>query len=694
MGTGRDWLTGVDVGGTFTDAVLIRPGHDPVMVKSPTRRDDPVRGLVDCLDRLAKAVGTGRGALLARVAKLAYGTTQAANMLVEGDGARTGFLTTKGFRDTLAIAGMGRDRIGQDLTASRAPSLVPRRLVHEVSERVVAGGEVLTPLRRSDVEEAIERLRAEGVEAVGVGLLWSFMNSAHEDEVAALLRERTDWFVTTSSECAPLIGEYERCATTALNARLGPPVRDHLLGVADRLAGDGLGPRPLVMTSAGGLLSPADAARSPVSLLSSGPAGGVLASRLLAEGMGISHVLCADMGGTTLDVSLITDGQPGRRERGVLAGHEIAAPAIEIVSVGAGGGSVAWVEDRTRLRVGPRSAGAFPGPACYGRGGERATVTDADCVLGRLNPDGLAGGSLPLDREAAVAAMGRLGGELGLGAEEAAAAVLAIVDASMADAVHGRTVAQGLDPREYTLFAYGGSGALHAAAMAAEVGIARVVVPRLAPVLSAFGVVASHLEHVLSRSVPVAADDVAAIAAAAADLEAAGHRNLDIDGVPPERRSMARSASMRFRGQTHAVTVPLPEGEITGELLAGAVKDFVERYETRYGAGTSSRDAGVECVTLTVRAVGRTPRPETRPEPATAHSPAPAGRRRAWTGDGFAEVDRFVGPLAPGAVVEGPAVVDHPGNTVWVPPGVTARVDGLGSLVMEPGGARRTGGAA
>ena len=306
--TVRDWLIGVDVGGTFTDAVLIRPNADPVMVKSPTQRRDPVRGLTACLDRLAAAVDLTREAMLPRVAKLAYGTTQAANMLVEGEGATTGFVTTKGFRDTLVIAGMGRDRIGQDLTSSRADSLVPRHLIKEVSERVVSSGEVLTPLRMTDVEEAIDELREAGVEAVGVGLLWSFMNTAHEDAIAELLRERTDWFVSVSSECAPLIGEYERSATTALNARLGPPVQQHLLGVAGKLADDGLAPRPLIMTSAGGLLSLTDAAKSPVALLSSGPAGGVLASGLVAGGMGISNVICADMGGTTLDVSLITDG--------------------------------------------------------------------------------------------------------------------------------------------------------------------------------------------------------------------------------------------------------------------------------------------------------------------------------------------------------------------------------------------------
>lgn len=679
----RDWLVGVDVGGTFTDAVIIRGERQPVMVKSPTNRHDPVRGLLDCLDKLAGAVGTTREQLLVRVGKLAYGTTQAANMLVEGDGAKTGFITTKGFRDTLTIAGMGRDRIGQDLTASRADSLVPRHLIREVSERVVSSGEILTPLRVTDVEQAIQFFREQGVEAVGVGLLWSFMNSEHEDAIAGLLRERTDWFVSVSSQCAPLIGEYERSATTALNARLGPPIQEHLLGVATKLANDGLGSRPLIMTSAGGLLSLTDAARTPVALLSSGPAGGVLGSQLVAASMGISNVLCADMGGTTLDVSLITDGAASRQERSVHGGHEIAAPAIDIVSVGAGGGSIAWVENKTRLKVGPRSAGADPGPACYGRGGDQPTVTDANCVLGRLNPDGLAGGSLQLDRAAAESAMDRIGAELGLATEEVAAGILQIVDSAMAAAIYNETISQGLDPREYTMFAYGGSGALHAATIAAEVGISRVVVPSLAPAFSAFGVVASNIEHVLAKSVPVSSKDVDAIAATISELEVIGDRNLDLDGVPREGRSMARSATLRFRGQTHSLSVPMMDGEVSAALVAQTAKQFVHRYETLFGAGTASADAGIEFVTLTVRAVGITARPDQRPVDAPAHRPAPDGVRPAWVGDRFEDVDRFIGPLAPGTKVSGPAVIDHPGNTVWVPIGVECAVDGLRNLIMD-----------
>ena len=684
--TNRDWLVGIDVGGTFTDGVLVRPDAEPLAVKSPTRVDDPVAGLLGCVDRLAERAGCDRGDLLRRTAKFGYGTTQAANMIVEGTGARTGFITTRGFRDTLVIAGIGRDRIGPDLTARRAESLVPRHLIHEVSERVDVHGNEVTPLDVADVRAAMRALEAEGVEAVGICLLWSFRDDAHERRVAELIRAETGWFVSVSSECAPLIGEYERSATTALNARLGPPVRDHLLAVGERLAGDGLAARPLVMTSAGGLLTLPDAAARPVALLSSGPAGGVLACRMLAEAMGAENVICADMGGTTFDVSLITDGEPTRQDRGVYAGQEIITSAIDIVSVGAGGGSVAWAERGTRLKVGPRSAGAFPGPACYGRGGTLATVTDANLLLGHINPTGMTGSGLTLDAGAARGVLANLGAELGLDAEATAAGVLDVVDAAMADAIHGQTIARGLDPRDYTLFAFGGGGALHAATIARELGVRRVVVPALAPVFSAYGVVASDIQHLLARSVPVpidAPDAYAEIAGAVAELERTGERNLDLDGVPADRRGLTRSGTLRFKGQLHAVEVPLPAGELDEAALAQVAKDFVARYERLFGAGTSSPGAGIELVTLTVRATGATDRPIRRPVNAPRVRGVPDARRPAWSGRAFVPAALYAGPLAPGTAFDGPAVVDQPGGTVWVPPDVSAEVDATGNLIME-----------
>ncbi len=681
-GTKRDWLVGVDVGGTFTDGVLIRPGHPALAIKTPTMNHDPVAGLVGCLDEMARAAEVDRTTLLVNTGKFSYGTTQAANMVVEGNGAKTGFITTKGFRDTLVIAGIGRDRIGQDLSASRSPSLVPRHLIHEVSERVDASGDEVSPLNEAEVLAAIESLRTEGVEALGICLLWSFMNPAHERRIAELVRENTDWFISISSDCAPVLGEYERSATTALNARLGPPLSRHLLSVDERLKTDGLAVRPLIMTSAGGLLSLPDAAARPVALLSSGPAGGVLASRQLAQSLGIDNVICGDMGGTTFDVSLISDGEPSRSERGIYAGQEIVVSALDIVSVGAGGGSIAWADRGVRLKVGPQSAGAYPGPACYGRGGRLPTVTDVNLLLGRLNPVALASGQLSLDREASRAALAELGDELGVSAEAAAAGVLEIVDAAMADAIHSQTVARGVDPRDYTIFAFGGGGALHAATIAAELGIRRVVVPQLGPVFSAYGIVASHIQHVLNRSISATAGDRLAIARVVAELEEQGNANLDMDEIAPENRILTRTAQMRFVGQLHSVDVPLPDG-LDEVAMRATVDDFVERYERLFGAGTSSPEAGVQVVGVGVSAIGLTQRPPVDFMDLVPSRPEPSGSRETWVGSGFATVASYTGPLAPGARLTGPALIDLPGSTVWVPQDVQCDVDGLGNLNLS-----------
>lgn len=677
------WLVGVDVGGTFTDGVLIRPGGPPVAVKTPTDLEDPLRGLAACLDELARAAGVDRLELLARTGRLAYGTTQAANMAVQGRWARAGFITTAGFRDTLVIAGIGRDRIGMDLTASRAPSLIPRRLIAEVRERIDREGLELAPLVTADVLAAAERFRAEGVESVGVCLLWSFRNPAHEAAVADLLRSLDGWFVSLSSEVAPLMGEYERSATTALNALLGPPVRRHLEGARQRLAEDGFRGPLLIMQSSGGVVPVAEAIRRPVTLLASGPAGGVLACRLLGAAMGVGDIVCADMGGTTFDVSLVTRGEHTIRGRTLHAGQELYLPSIDIQSIGAGGGSLGWVDHGRRLKVGPESAGARPGPACYGQGGTRATVTDASCLLGLLNPEGLAGGRLALDREAAHRALADLGRELDMDAREVADGMLDIVDAAMADAIGTITVRQGLDPTGYALFAYGGAAPLHAAGLARELGIRRVVVPDLAPVLSAYGVVASDVLHALAVTGAHPLTDPAPFADSFARLEAEARRLLDADGIPPERRLLARSAEVRFLNQLHAVEVPVRDGPFDGAALAALRDDFLAAYERLFGPGTSSPGAGIEASTLRLNATGLIAAPALEPEPAIERVAAPAGEREVWCQGRRLVAARHLAPLPPGSRLEGPALVDGWGHTAWVPPGVRARVDGFRSLVME-----------
>jgi N-methylhydantoinase A len=677
----RDWLIGIDVGGTFTDGVLVRPGETTIDAKALTDQRDPMAGLRGCLDRLAEVAGADRRALLERTAKLAYGTTHARNLVVEGKGARAGFITTRGFRDTLVIAGIGRDRIGQDLTASRAPSLIPRRLIREVRERVDAAGREVAPLRADDVRTAMAVLEEEGVEAVGVCLLWSFRDPSHERQVAGMLREHDGWFVTVSSDVAPFMGEYERSATTALNATLGPPLRRHLTTVERELRADGLASPLLIMQSSGGLLPVPDATRTPVALIASGPAGGVLAAKLLADALGLANVIAVDMGGTTFDVSLITDGAFATRERTQLVGQELFLPAIDIHSIGAGGGSLGWVDHGARLKVGPQSAGADPGPACYGRGGDQATVTDANVELGRINTDGLAAGRLRLDPAASRRALAALGEPLGMDARATAEGMIAIVDAAMADAIRLMTVQRGLDPADYTLVAFGGAGALHAAALARDLGIRRVAIPDLASVLSAYGIVASDILHVLAITEARPIDDAAEIAAAYARLEDEATRLLEADGIAPNARALRRSAQVRFRGQLHAVEIAVAPGAVDPARMR---HDFLREYERLYGEGTTSPQAGIEAITLRVDAVGRTHRPPLDALPAARRPAAAIGSRKIWHDGVSVSARRFDGrSLSPGDELVGPAVVDHPGSTAWVPPGMRAHVDGLRDLVLE-----------
>lgn len=681
----RDWLVGVDVGGTFTDGVLIRPGAEPLAAKSLTDSVDPLGGLRGCLDRLAVAAGVDRRGLLGRTSKFAYGTTVAGNALVEGKTARTGFITTRGFRDTLVIAGIGRERIGHDLTASRPPSLVPRRLILEVRERVDAQGRVVAPLRHDDVRAAMAALEDEGVEAVGVSLLWSFLNRAHELELAEALRSHDGWYVCLSSEVAPLLGEYERSATTALNAMLGPRVRSHLDRLEVELQRDGLAAPLLIMQSAGGLSTGAEASCLPVSLLASGPAGGVLACRLLSQAMQLPNVICADMGGTTFEVSLINEGEPARRERARYAGQEVLAPGLEVESIGAGGGSLGWIDHGVLLKVGPQSAGARPGPACYGAGGTGATVTDADLLLGRLNPEGLVGGSLALDRSAAEQALAALGRPLRLSAVETAEGMLEVVDAAMADEIRVQTVRRGLDPAGYVLFAYGGAAPLHAAAIAGELGIRTIVVPALAPVFSAFGAVASDILHVLTASVVCPVEEVERIAEAYWRLEAEAARRLAADGVPSGRRLLARSAQARFRGQLHAVQVAVAPDTFDSESAVRLRGGFIAEYERLFGPGTASPEAGVEVTSVRVDAVGRGRRPALelrRTEPARK-AVRPPRWQEVQLGGRAVRAGRYQGPLPAGSELEGPALVDFAGHTVLVPEAAGCHCDRFGSLVLE-----------
>lgn len=683
------FYVGVDVGGTFTDGVVVDDAGRVRVVKTPSVPGDPSRGFLDCLRRAGAAHGLALPDFLARVEKLAYGTTLAANLIVEGKGARAGLITTRGFKDTLPIARIGREYLGIDLQVERPPALIPRWMIAEVTERVDSQGAVVTPLQLAEVGPALDDLASHGLGALAIALLWSFRNAAHEEAVAGeVARLRPDLYLSLSSQVAPISGEYERTATAVMNALLGPPLRGHLEGLAQRLAGEGFRGALLLMQSTGGATPVEDAALTPVTLINSGPAGGLLATAFFGRMLGLKNLIAVDMGGTTFDASLITEGQVPTRAQSRVAGHNIYVPMLEIQSIGAGGGSIAWIDAGSRLKVGPRSAGADPGPACYPAGGDEPTVTDADLLLGRLNPGNFVGGELLLSVERARAAMEeRIARPLGMTALEAARGIATIVDANMADALRRITLQKGHDPRDFTLVAFGGAGPTHAAALARDLGIRRIIVAPMATAQSAFGVVAADIAHSFWVSDVFDFADAARVNAHLAALEARGHALLEREGIPAERRRMVRWAEVRYRGQAHQVMVPVPAGDLDGSAVEQVRAAFEERYEALYGRDSGYREAGVELVNLRVDAVGLTRQPAITPEPVGPSDPSSARRDRRFVylgGPDLEEAEVYVGEsLRSGHVLSGPAVVEYVATTVLINAGQRASVDPYLNLIIE-----------
>lgn len=683
---------GIDIGGTFTDGVVTDDKSDIHLFKTPTVPDDPAAGLVNCLSKASGHFGLTLEDFLRQVAKLTLGTTIATNAVLQGKGAVTGLITTKGFRDTLPIARVGREYLPLDIHFERYPSPIPRCMIEEVTERVDRDGVVVTPLSLAEAEEAAGRLVAKGVQSIAVCFLWSFQNPFHERLLAELIRSRHPGvFVSLSSELAPILGEYERTATVVLNSLLGPLLKRHLDHLALSLKGKGLRGPLLIMQSNGGLTTAQDAASGPVTLLNSGPVGGVVASKYVGDLLGYQNIIGIDMGGTSLDVSLITGGEYASTLASRVNHNNIYIPSLDVHSIGAGGGSVAWVDMGRVLKVGPQSAGAEPGPACYGRGGVQPTVTDADLLLGRLDPRYFLGGEMPLDAGLATSSIQKaVADPLGIGPVEAAQGICRVVDAAMADAVRLVTVRKGRDPRDYVLVAFGGAGGVHAAAIAGELGIKAVVVPSFATAQSAFGIVSSDMLHSYARSQILGLDRLEEIEVRYQDMERQGKDALLREGVQEGSIYIHRYAEMRYRGQDHEITVAIPTRSLTSRNVPELVKSFEEKYQSLYGPGTIFKQATIEVVTLRANVSGATSKPALKKRPLGGRDPSQAatGKKRVYfaeTGD-FRQTSIYRAELLQsGNVVEGPAIVQYRGTTVVIPPGWQARVDEYENLIMTYG---------
>ncbi len=685
------YALGIDVGGTFTDFVQIDEQGGGRTLKIPSTPHDPSEAVMAGLGELAEAEGLATGAYLRALSRIVHGTTVTTNAVLTGKMARTGLLATAGFRDTLAMRRGMRERLYDNKYRAPTP-IVPRHLRRPVRGRIDYAGREVAPLSLADVDAAAAAFSAANVDAVAVCLLHAHANPDHESRAATRLRSSMPGVhIAVSSEIMPEIRYYERMSTTVLSAAVGP-VLDRYLAALDRhLAESGFAGALLIMQSNGGVTTPASAARRGAATLLSGPAAAPAASLSCLAPLGERSVITIDMGGTSFEASLVRDGKPSVTTSGTVDRFAMALPAMDIKTIGAGGGSIGRIDAGGLLRMGPDSAGARPGPACYGLGGTRPTCTDADLLLGYLAAGSFAGGRLALERSAAERAIEHhIAAPLGLGVRAAAAGMYRVMNVNMAEAIRAVSVERGHDPREFPLVCAGGAGPVHAAMIAEELGMTRILVPRDASVLCAAGMLRADLRHDHVRSCaspfPPPVADAARIRSLAADMEFAAARQLAAAGVPVERRRFAHGFEMRYAGQYHEVLVDdVPRTALRDGAWEEILRRFHRTHELLYGYALNETGAEAELVSLRLRAFGLIDEPAARPAVA-ADRPPIKGRRSVHlpSRDGFAAVpilDRDALPA--GFAGSGPAVIEGAMTTTFVPDGFDFAVDRLGSLILD-----------
>ena len=676
---------GIDIGGTFTDVVVMGDDGSVSTTKSPSTPGRLQEGLLQALTAAAEKEKTDLVTLLGRSDRIAHGTTAATNAFIERRGARVALLTTRGFEDTMIMqrmmgmtAGLSPSELTDYSNRSVPDPIVPRSLIFGISERIDYRGDVIAPLAEQEVYDAAARIKEAGIEAVAVSYLWSFKNTAHENRTREILAgELPGVYLSLSCELVPRLGEYERTATTVINAYLGPLVRNYTDELNRRLGNN----RLFLLDSCGGVMTPDEAGRAPVRLLLSGPSGGVTAAKYMGNMCGHENIISFDMGGTSTDVAVIAGGEASRRKETVADKYHLLLPMLDVRAIGAGGGSVAGVEEGGYIYVGPESAGAEPGPACYGRGGERPTVTDADVVLGIIDPAGFLGGKLALDREQAREAVRvHVADPLKLSVEEAAAGIKRIVDARMADLLRTVTIEQGHDAREFVLYAFGGAGPAHAPAFALDV-VEEVLIPSSQSVFCAFGAVASDITLSVGRAEPKrygrdgkGAVELSGIEAIFIDLEEQANESLALQNVALERRRFRRIVEVRFIRQTKSLAIPFPG------TIEGLVESFLDAYKKRYGAEAVPEQAGFEFVTYVVEAAGLLPRPDCARYPSAGEdaNQAVKGSRPVYdmVRQVFVDTPIFRGEaLQHGNRIDGPAIIEYETTTVAIHAGQRATVD-------------------
>lgn len=672
---GNSYRVSADIGGTFTDIVYQNAETGACgATKVLSTPDNPALAV---LDGIRQVVGEGD-----RIDFFVHGTTVGLNALLTRRGAKVALVTSENFRDIYTIQGNDRGEIFS-IRWNKPEPLAPVEHTYTIAGRMGADGQEVAPLRLSDLDRLVEAVKTEGYEAIAVTLLFGFKNGAHELAVEEYLRERLpDMPIALSHRISPEWREFERTSTTVMDAYLSPVVRRYLQTLTSELAEDLPKGGLHVMESNGGVMSAKSASETPLQTLLSGPVGGAIGGRALAGSTGRPNLICVDMGGTSFDASLIIDGEPSTSTETKLEGLPVQMSVVDIHVIGAGGGSIAW-EEAQAMRVGPQSAGSKPGPVCYGLGGAEPTVSDANLVLGRLDGENFAGGSMSLDREAARKALGGMGERFGMSAEAMAQGVVDIVNAKMADAIRTITVQRGIDPRDFTLVAFGGAGPAQAAALAEELRIGEVIIPVHPGAFSAWGMLQTDVRHDFKETLYSFWDlmDADRLDAAFEALSEKGRDYLVDEGIDRNDISFVRSIDFRYHGQEYVLTITLPDGPIDMDAVRSS---FDAAYERQYGH--SSPDNRVEMANIRLAALGALPRPANAPP---AAEEARAERTRDVHFDGEGRTTRIVdrNALSTGDTVEGPAIIEETTTTTLVPPGWQARLIEGGHMALTKGGA-------
>jgi N-methylhydantoinase A len=667
------WRIGVDSGGTFTDVCLFDDATGQVAVwKVSSTPADPSQGIGRGVEEGLAQVGAGA----ADVGYFGHGTTVATNALIQHRGVKTGLITTDGFRDLLEIGRQKRPDL-YDMQADKPATLVPRDLRLEVPERMRHDGTVEVPLDEDAFRNAVRTLRAAGVEAVAVCFLYGFVSTAHEAAAARILAEEfPQAFASISHMVAPEFREFERLSTTVVNAYLGPVMHRYIGRLAERLTDLGVTAIPHLTQSNGGVIGFGQAARLPVRTVLSGPSTGVVGAQAIGRALGIGEIITFDMGGTSTDVALLAGGQCRLTGEAMVHGYPIKAPMLDIHTVGAGGGSIAFIDNGGLLKVGPRSAGADPGPVCYGRGNEEATVTDANVVLGTLNPAFLLGGRMPVRHD------------LGMERMATASGIISVVTANMARAIRVISVQRGHDPRDYTLVAFGGAGPLHAARLARELEIRRILVPRNPGILCAMGLLLTDLraDFAVTRLAVLASAALGGVRNAFRDLDVMAAEWFAAEAIADSNRRTARTVDMRYAGQNYELPIPLPDGDIGPATLRALAERFADAHRRMYGF--AAEEDPVQLVTFRVEASGVVPKAtfKAQANAGSDASPAIIGSRALW----MSETGGFVAcpvydrdRLRAGNRFPGPAIVEQMDATTIVPLGWAARVEPFLNVILE-----------